>query len=89
MTPELFDMTYAERVSPFWVRLSGHLNNLLEQARMMNDRASNTEQSTAALRGRIACLKGIVALGSERPMTAGDGNDDLIPVATYDERVRK
>ena len=90
MMPERFELTYAERVGPLWTRFTEHLTNQLDQARKMNDSAGNTEQATAALRGRIACLKGLVALGNtERPMTAGDGDDDLIPVAIYDERMRK
>ena len=89
MMPERFELTYAERVGPLWTRFTEHLTNQLDQARKMNDSAGNTEQATAALRGRIACLKGLVALGNERPMTAVDRDEEFLPVAIYDERMRK
>jgi hypothetical protein len=44
----------------------------LSDARRRNDKALS-EHETAALRGEIYCLKKLMALGDDRPMT-GDGD---------------
>jgi hypothetical protein len=50
-----------------WLRLSAHLEDRLAACRVKNDR-DMPEEETAALRGEIKTLKGLIALGAERPV---------------------
>jgi hypothetical protein len=60
-----FELTEGEKAHPLWARLKAHMQDRLADARIRND-ASMTEMETAALRGRIACLKTFIALGEPR-----------------------
>jgi hypothetical protein len=53
-----------------WRRLRGHLEDKLGELRGQNDGELDQFQ-TAKLRGRIECLKGIIALGDEPPLIDG------------------
>jgi len=66
--PVIFVLEDGERRHPLWARLKAHLTERLAQCRIRNDRATLTEQETAALRGEIKALKGIIALGDEPPL---------------------
>jgi hypothetical protein len=66
-----FELTEGEKASGVWLRLKGHLTELLAAARLQNDVETLTEQQTAALRGRIKCLKVILDLGEARPFMTG------------------
>jgi hypothetical protein len=69
-----FELTEGEKASPVWLRLKGHLTELLAAARLQNDNETLTEQQTAALRGRIKVLKVLLALGDDaRPWMTGTG----------------
>ena len=63
-----FELSAGERAHPLWARLRAHLVEQLADARVRNDDASMTEAATAALRGRIATLKVLIALGDDRPI---------------------
>jgi hypothetical protein len=69
-TPEIFRLSAAERASPLWLRLKAHLNERLAKARTRNDGALAPDE-TARLRGRIACLKDLLALEEDRPPIDG------------------
>lgn len=60
-----FQLTDGERSHPLWCRLRAHLQDQLAALRLRNDDASMTEPATAALRGRIASLKAVIALGDD------------------------
>lgn len=62
-----FQLTPHDKSTSLWLRLSTHLTEMLAEARTKND-SEMTEQQTAALRGRIKCLKSIIALGDDRPI---------------------
>lgn len=66
ITDNDFALTDGERHHPLWVRISAHLQTRLLQLRGKNDGALS-EMETAALRGQIACLKSLMALGDEPP----------------------
>ena len=72
MTPEPFALTAHDKASSLWLRLREHLTERLDDARRRNDSETLTEQETAALRGRIKCLKALVALGDDRPIVTGE-----------------
>jgi hypothetical protein len=63
-----FALTANDKANPLWARIKAHLQDRLADARVRNDNPSltMTEAQTAALRGHIACLKQIIALGDER-----------------------
>jgi hypothetical protein len=63
-----FVLSPAERASPLWHRLLEHLETELKNKRGKNDGIDNTEQQTAALRGHITCLRGLIALGDDPPL---------------------
>lgn len=67
-----FQLSDADRHAPLWLRLRAHLESRLAQLRRQNDDPQATEQKTAVLRGRIGCLKEIIALGDERPVIPTD-----------------
>ena len=62
-----FDLTDGERNHPLWLRLKAHWLGQLDVLRKRNDSATMTEPETAALRGHIKCLKGVIALGDVLP----------------------
>lgn len=66
----MIDLTLSEhdKAHPLWQRLRLHLEDRLDDLRVRND-VNQTEQSTATLRGEIKCLKKLIALGADRPMT--------------------
>lgn len=66
--PEHFALTSGERSHPLWARLETEFANRLARARSRNDDASLTADQTAALRGEIKVLKGLLALGKEPPL---------------------
>jgi hypothetical protein len=68
-----FQLTEHDKAQGLWLRLAAHLADRLADARLRND-AALSEPETAALRGEIRCLKRLLALGADRPMT-GDGDD--------------
>jgi hypothetical protein len=53
------------------VRLKAHLEDQLANARHRNDRVQS-EPETAVLRGEIRCLKQLIRLDADRPMTGED-----------------
>jgi hypothetical protein len=67
MIPADFALTDEERRSPVWRRLRNHMRERLERLREKNDGESQTEVSTAVLRGQIKCLKGLIALEDDPP----------------------
>jgi hypothetical protein len=62
-----FELTSGEKSHPLWAKLKAHLQERLADARVRNDQPAS-EQDTAALRGRIAALKLVIALGDDRPV---------------------
>ena len=62
-----FKLTESEKAHPLWLRLRQHLQDQLYTLRSRND-ADMDEAQTASLRGRIAMLKSIIALGDDRPI---------------------
>ncbi len=68
--PVPFTLTDAERNSPIWHRLVGHLTDRLHLLRARNDGRLN-EYETATLRGQISELKTLIALGDE-PLPQGE-----------------
>lgn len=68
---EPFSLTQGDKAQGLWLRLKGHMQEQLAQARQRND-AAMSESDTASLRGEIRCLKRIIALGDDRPLTGGD-----------------
>lgn len=67
--PVSFELTEGEKSHPLWRRLRAHMEDRLAGHRVRNDDGSMTETQTAALRGQIKCLKGLIALGDDRPLT--------------------
>lgn len=67
-----FILTENEKATLLWARIKGHLNDKLAAARRRND-TPQSEQETAMLRGEIKTLKGIIALGDDRPVTGDTG----------------
>ena len=66
-----FDLTAHDKASSLWLRLRAHLEDRLAATRARND-ATLTEQDTATLRGEIRCLKQLMRLGDDPPMTGED-----------------
>ena len=66
-----FQLTDGEKSHPLWARLKAHLEDRLAAARVRNDDPAMLADQTAALRGRIGCLKSIIALGDE-PLPVDD-----------------
>ena len=60
-----FELNHAEKLSALWIKIKTELEARLATARMKNDNPNLTEAQTAALRGRIQCLKSILGLGDE------------------------
>lgn len=66
-----FDLSDADKVQSLWLRLKDHFLDRLDDLRKRND-APRSEQDTAELRGQIRCLKQIIALGDDRPVTGDE-----------------
>ncbi len=60
-------LTDDERTSPVWQSVQGHLERMIAKKRIENDNPKLTDVETATLRGHIACLTAILALGKEPP----------------------
>ena len=65
-----FELTEGERASALWLRLSAHMEKRRAQLRAKNDDIELSDARTAALRGQIKCLSGLIALGDSRRETA-------------------
>lgn len=63
-----FTLSAHDKAQGLWLRLNAHLEERLTDARVRND-ASLTEPETAMLRGEIRCLKKLINLGDDRPVT--------------------
>lgn len=68
MMEEPFALTDAERRHPLWLKLKGHLETEIQNARGKLEGDLN-EQMTAAYRGRLKALRALVALGDDPPLT--------------------
>lgn len=68
-----FELSANDKAQGLWLRLREHFTEMLAAARVRNDNETLTEQQTAALRGRIKCLRSIIALGDDRPNMTGNG----------------
>lgn len=64
-------LTYEERHSALWIKLNEHFEARLQLMRAKNDAALNAEE-TSRLRGRIAELKGFLALSQDETILADD-----------------
>jgi len=64
-----FMLSESDKRNPLWLRLSDHLRKRLADLRGRNDGPLD-EMQTAALRGQIQSLKGLLAL-AEMPPTDG------------------
>ncbi len=64
-----FRLSRGDLNSPAWTRIEGHLKERLAEYRRQNDDPTGAldDKATAALRGRIAMLKEILALGEPKP----------------------
>lgn len=68
MTPEPdFALTDADKASPLWVRLKAHIEKRRADLRGQNDGITLDPVHTAALRGQITCLSGLLALETKPP----------------------
>lgn len=67
--PPPFELSEGEKAHPLWLRLKAHMEMRLAQCRAKNDDTTLTEAETQTLRGQIRTLKGIIALGDDRPLT--------------------
>ena len=85
MTPDDFRLTYGERSSAAWHRIERYLTHRLDRARKRNDGALSAEE-TAMVRGEIAALKGLLALG-EQPISPPFGGDER-PDTEHSSRAR-
>jgi hypothetical protein len=63
-----FELSAGEKSHPIWARLKSHLHQQLDATRIRNDLPTLSEAETAALRGRIAAYKAIIALGDDLPV---------------------
>lgn len=65
-------LTKLEKDSALWQKLEWHLKETLESLRSQND-ADLSAEATAKLRGRIAAVKSMLALGeSQEPVQPED-----------------
>ena len=67
-----------ERQSAVWIKLRDHMVQRLTDLRSKND-GSHDAETTANLRGRIAQLKELLALGNE-PESAQGGATQAAPI---------
>lgn len=71
MMIERFEISAVDRTSPLWRDFSAHMEQRIALLRAQND-ADKDPIQTANLRGRIAELKAISALGEPRPFEDWD-----------------
>lgn len=71
-----FHLSDQDKAQPLWLRLKAHLEDRLAIMRARND-VVQPEDQTAANRGEIKTLKGLIALGDARPVVTG--NEDQPP----------
>lgn len=64
MTPERFKLQPQDRTNPLWLRLEKHMQQVLAEQRALND-ATRPMDKTEHIRGRIAQLKELLALGDD------------------------
>ena len=67
-----FTLSESDKAQNLWLRLKDHFVDRLAYARTRNDNPLLSEQDTAALRGEIKTLKGLIALGDDRPIVTGN-----------------
>jgi hypothetical protein len=60
-------LTEHDKASSLWIRLKAHFETRLAELRKRND-MPGAEHDTALLRGEIKCIKGLLALGADRPV---------------------
>ena len=65
-------MTYDDFRSPCWLHFTDELTARLHTLRAMNDQLANDTNQTAVIRGRIAEVKRILALGKPSTSEAED-----------------
>jgi len=70
--PPPFTLTPGERQSGVWQKLVEHMEEQLKNKRGKNDDLALDPIKTAAVRGHIECLKGLIALGEEPPISDGE-----------------
>lgn len=58
------DITEADRRSPVWRKIEKHIEARMTELRGNNDAISLAERDTAVIRGRLAELKNLLALGT-------------------------
>jgi hypothetical protein len=66
--PEQFRLDSTEQNNPIWLRLKAHLEEKLKEKRGKNDDLALDPIKTAAMRGHIECLKGLLSLGDVPPI---------------------
>ena len=66
--PEPFTLTPHDKASGLWLRLKAHFEDRLAAARTRNDGLGLSDTDTAALRGEIRTLKGLLSLDVDRPV---------------------
>jgi hypothetical protein len=66
-----FELTQHDKAQGLWLRLCAHFEGRLAEARMRNDKPLS-KLETASLRGEIRCLKALIRLGEDRPMTTDE-----------------
>lgn len=69
--PVIFQLDAGERHSSLWMRLRAELERLLAEKRGANDAPDKDPIQTAFIRGQIANLKRLIALGDAPPASDG------------------
>lgn len=59
------NLSKTDRLSPIWQAVKDHLEARLMRLRLMNDNESLDAIQTAAIRGRIAEVKGLLSIGED------------------------
>ncbi len=65
---EPFILSESEKLHPLGLRFKAYFTERLDALRQRND-VSQPEQDTAILRGEIRCLKQLITLWDDRPVT--------------------
>lgn len=73
--PAEFKLDKNDTAQPLWAKLRTHYEAKLAQLRAQNDDPGKDPIKTAALRGRIAEVKALLALASPAPATEADADD--------------
>ncbi len=60
------ELSSTDLVSSTWLKIEKHLEERLNTLRSQNDNETLTEQKTAAMRGRIAEIKGLLHYGKPK-----------------------